>query len=267
MRNISLGVRTASMLAAALMLTSGASVAFASSDHDHKGHSVDYVDGYPDSPSQTWVMSFGGRLYDSWFEALGKDEPKTTNPAWPASNKAVTGGDTWRCEACHGWDFKGKDGANASGDFKTGIKGVRNVAGMAPAKIVKLIESKNHAFIKGKIPQRDMLLLAKFLSKGQYDVSKYVDLKGNVKGDPAKGKPIFQNVCAACHGYDGLAFNFDSPEDPSYVGTEANDATLETFYHISRGVPGAAMPSMGILPPQTRADLLAYIKTLPTTKK
>jgi thiosulfate dehydrogenase len=40
------------------------------------------------------------------------------------STNKRSGADTWRCKECHGWDYKGADGAYGSGSHATGFVGV-----------------------------------------------------------------------------------------------------------------------------------------------
>ncbi|MDH3667640.1 MAG: cytochrome c, partial [Paracoccaceae bacterium] len=85
----------------------------------------------------------------------------------------------------------------------------------------------------------------------------------SVNGDPEKGKPIFQNVCAACHGFDGKALDWGDPGDPGFVGTEAQGNPWETLHKIRAGHPGVEMPALMAFPIQDLVDLLSYSQTLP----
>ncbi len=87
----------------------------------------------------------GGKLYDKWFKVVGADKPADTHPAWPASNTKKKGNATHRCKSCHGWDLLGKDGAYASGSYKTGIKGLTAMAGGSNAKVIAVMKDKTHA--------------------------------------------------------------------------------------------------------------------------
>src|SRR3972149_9481411 len=72
----------------------------------------------------------GGLLYDAWWKVVpGAKEPKDNQPLWAlqTTNKRK-GSVTWRCKECHGWDYKGKDGAYGGGSHKTGFPGVWNAA-------------------------------------------------------------------------------------------------------------------------------------------
>jgi thiosulfate dehydrogenase len=65
--------------------------------------------------------------------AYSNSHPPGRDRGWPASNTKKKGNTTWRCKSCHGWDNLGKDGAYASGSYKTGIMGVRALALSQPS--------------------------------------------------------------------------------------------------------------------------------------
>ena len=219
--------------------------------------------GMPKEPSETWTLSYGGRLYDKWYTALGKDGPQTTHPSWPASNRNVSGADTWRCKACHGWDYNGKDGRYKSGDNATGIIGVRGAIGKPVSEIVKIITDSTHQYTTDMIDEKSMKWLAEFIVTGQDHTDRYVNENGEVSGKVVTGKNLFQNVCASCHGYDGKSRNWGDENSPAYVGTEANANPWEVFHKIRNGHPGFYMISLRGIPTQFSADVLAYVKTLP----
>ena len=224
----------------------------------------DYIFGAPAQPSEAWIMSRGGRLYDSWFNTQGIDKPKDTHPAWPASNTKKKGNVTWRCKSCHGWDYRGADGKYASGSYKTGIPGIMSFKGKSVDAIAAAIRGGPHGFTKKMIDDEQMGYLAAFVSRGLDDMNKYIDFKsGDVKGDPKKGAPIFQTNCAACHGFDGRALNWGDDKDPGFVGTEANANPWEILHKIRNGHPGTEMISLRAFDIQAAVDVLAYTKTLP----
>ena len=76
-------------------------------------------------------------------------------------------------------------------------------------------------------------------------------------------KAIFQNICAACQGYDGRALDWDDSDEHGYVGTEANANPWEVFFKIPHGHPGQEMVSLAAFGLQDAADVLSYVKTLP----
>ena len=58
----------------------------------------------------------GGMLYDKWYEVIEAGKPAKSHPAYPKDKKyAEKPGSNWRCKECHGWDYRGRDGAYASG--------------------------------------------------------------------------------------------------------------------------------------------------------
>ena len=191
------------------------------------------------------------------------DKPKDTHSAWPASNTKKKGGTTWRCKSCHGWDFAGKDGKYASGSYKTGIPGVRGVAEGDIGDIHAILMDDTHGYTHDMIPKNDMLHLAFFLSKGQYDITPYVNADGTVNGNVENGKAVFQNICAACHGFDGRALNWGDEKEPNYIGTEAKKNPWEVMAKIRHGHPATEMVSFAAFPMEYAADVLAYTQTLP----
>ena len=240
----------------------GASSVISASDRDEFYHQ-DYIFGEPAEPSDAWRIARGGRLYDKWYAVTDVDKPEATHSAWPASNTKKKGATTWRCKSCHGWDFMGKDGKYASGSYKTGIPGVRGVAGKNIGDIHAILMGDTHGFTHDMIPKNDMLHLSYFLSKGQYDITPYVNADGTVNGNKENGKAVFQNTCAACHGFDGKALNWGDEDKPKYIGTEAQKNPWEVMAKIRHGHPATEMVSFAAFPMEYAADVLAYTQTLP----
>jgi thiosulfate dehydrogenase len=121
----------------------------------------------------------GGRLYDKWFAVIGAPKPAETHPAWPASNTKKKGNATHRCKSCHGWDLMGKDGAYASGSYKTGIKGLKNMQGASNAKVIAAMKDSTHGYA-GKMSDQDFTDLANFVTKGQIDIDAIIDRKSKI---------------------------------------------------------------------------------------
>lgn len=205
---------------ALLVLGASSSGPAIASDRD-EAYQQDYIYGAAADPSEEWLMANGARLYDNWINALDADKPEATHPAWPASNTKKKGAVTWRCKSCHGWDYAGKDWAYATGSYKTGMKGVRAFSGKDPTEIHKVLMVPVHGITHNMIPENAMMRIAALVSRGQIDVSQHVNAGKLVKGYPERGKSIFQDVCAACHGFDGRALDWGDPGDPEFVGTEA----------------------------------------------
>jgi thiosulfate dehydrogenase len=253
----------------ALALSLGVSSATLAQDKPaaHTPSLQSFVHGAPDKPSRPWLLAAGGRIYDTWWNALDRKRPRETNPAYPSTGKR-TGSTTWRCVECHGWDYRGNAGVYGKGqpmaDRYTGIKGIRGARNMSAAAIVKLLRAAPHNYTDEMISDDEMLRLAAFVRSGQHDADRYIERKtGKVLGDAERGAGFFQTLCAACHGLDGRALNWGSKEEPGFVGTEARQLPWEVLHKIRNSHPGAAMMNMRALTLKDAVDTLAYAQTLP----
>jgi thiosulfate dehydrogenase len=217
----------------------------------------------PETPTNIWAISRGGQLYDEWWAVIEAAEPKGTHPAYPAAGKKK-GSTTWRCKECHGWDYKGVDGAYSSGSHRTGIKGLRGMAGVDPETIHNIIRNETHAYTEEMMPDSAIRKLALFISLGQIDMDRYIDrATKQAHGDPQRGAQFFQTICANCHGFDGKRMNFGDEDGPEYVGTVAGDNPWEALHKIRFGQPGVGMVSLSVLDIQQQVDILSYAQTLP----
>jgi cytochrome c553 len=208
----------------------------------------------------------GGKLYDKWWTVTMSDMPSTAHPSYPADGKYKgKGGTDWRCKECHGWDYAGKDGAYGKGKHFTGIKGIAGAAGKDPAAIMATLKDKTHGF--SAVSDENLRDVAHFVSKGQVSMDPYIDrATKKVKGDKAKGEPIYNTVCANCHGRDGTLDEDGEPlgADTEPLGMVATDNPWEALHKIRNGQPGERMPAMRAFDIQVALDLLAYLQTLPT---
>lgn len=228
----------------------------------------------PAAPAQPApaTVALGGKLYDNWMKTAQVATPAGDAPLWASqtTNKR-TGADTWRCKECHGWDYKGKDGAYGKGSHLTGFTGVN---GAATAKslveltaIIKGSANPKHNF-STYLKDEQISALASFLKTGaNLDEAEYIDYatKKPKSADAAKGKLTYDSGCAACHGADGKTLNFGTAEKPEYVGTLALDNPWEVIHKIRFGQPGAVMPS-GVEQQRSIQDavnILAHAQTLP----
>lgn len=210
------------------------------------------------------AITQGGKLYDNWAKVLRSNLPEKTHPAYPSTGKKK-GGTTWRCKECHGWDYKGENGAYAKGSHFTGIMGLRSMVGLKEEEIVKAIRNSTHGFTEKMLPGDAAKRLSLFVSQGQIDMDIYIDrVTKKVRGDIRRGSQFFNTLCAVCHGYDGKALNFKTPEKPEYVGTLANANPWEALHKIRNGQPGIPMIALRVLDIEDQIDILSYAQTLPT---
>lgn len=218
-------------------------------------------------------MARGGLLYDTWWKVVpGAAEPEENQPLWSLQNTNKRRGSvSWRCKECHGWDYKGKDGAYGSGSRFTGFPGVwaaaqKKSAGELAA-ILRGSPNPQHNFSSVLRPE-DIADLANFLKTGLVDMVKYVDTKSKkpIGGDIERGKAQYA-ICAACHGPDGRKLNFGSDKEPEFVGTVAKANPQEFIHKIRAGQPGSnpPMPAALVMGWDIKQvlDVLAYSQTLP----
>ncbi|MDH5327185.1 MAG: cytochrome c [Gammaproteobacteria bacterium] len=238
----------------------------------------------PVSASEVEELIVGGRIYDKWWVDAGLTPPDSTHTAYKDGKKS--GNTTWRCKECHGWDYRGKDGAYSKGSHYSGIKGIREAEGRSVEQIRRILENTQHGYGK-YLTGEHLNAVSRFVSKGQIDMTKYIsyDTK-QVKGDAKEGKRHYKKYCLDCHGKAGDTMNLASGKSKAeYVGTIANKNPWETLHKIRFGHPGAVMdmkrmhnsrqhhssmrkmwehmpPMLGVLSEKEQVDLLAYLQTL-----
>jgi thiosulfate dehydrogenase len=193
----------------------------------------------------------GGLLYDKWWTVAGATEPTTDHALWATrpniAGNTRSGADTWRCKECHGWDYKGVDGAYGSGSHLTGIAGINSTM-LTAQEVFDLIKT-NHGFGAAGLSDTDIWDLARFVLLGQIDTDDIIDANGAFTGSATSGQTLYANgigsnlACAVCHGADGQTINFADAADPEYIGGLANGNPWETQHKIRFGHPGSAMPS------------------------
>ena len=198
----------------------------------------------------------GGRLYDKFFVENKAPKPAADHPSYIKDGKY--GKDTsWRCKECHGWDYKGKDGAYAKGGHFTGIKGIQGAAGKDPAAIGALLRDKVHGYSELQLSARDATDLANFVSKGQGQLAKHLDASNKAKGDAAKGAAYYNTLCAGCHGEDGKGV-----KNGPALGSVADNGA-EMMHKILNGQPAEAMPALRAIDHQIAADIAVHLTKLP----
>lgn len=223
--------------------------------------------------SNVQSVARGGLLYDMWWRVVpGASEPKSDQALWAlqTTNKR-SGSVSWRCKECHGWDYKGKDGAYGSGSRYTGFPGVWDAAQKKSAgelaAILRGAPNNKHNFSSVLRPA-DIADLVNFLKNGLVDMGRHVDYKTKhpIGGDAGRGNSLYA-VCGACHGPDGKKLNFGSEKSPEYVGTIAKTNPQEFLHKILVGQPGSNPVMPGALemgwPISQVVDVLAYSQTLP----
>ena len=201
----------------------------------------------------------GGQLYDKWYAVIEAKAPEASHPLYPADKKYATKPKSnWRCKECHGWDYRGADGAYQSGKHATGIKGINGAAGRDVAEIVAVLEDERHGY-GDKLSAADLQDLATFISAGQVDMDSYIDRasKQPKGGDAAQGAAYYDTMCAQCHGIDG--------KQPKGMKTFAEQMgnPWEVMHKLLNGQPDEEMPALRALDRQVILDIMSHMTTLP----
>ncbi len=213
----------------------------------------------------------GARIYDNWILALDLVPPVGNQPLWDNQDaNARSGVITWRCAECHGWDYKGVDGAYGPySNHYTGFIGLGKAVGASQETVM--------AWLDGSVnPEHNFLAytntaalndLAAFLRTRQIDTDLIIDSQtGTVLGDRRVGRNIYVDICASCHGDNGEQINFGNTQNPLYLGDMAVADPWQSLHKIRFGSPTSdRMPayededwSLSMI-----ANVLAYTQTLP----
>ena len=199
------------------------------------------------------------------------EKPEGDHPLWKTqTNNKRKGYSTYRCKECHGWDYRGKDGAYGKGSHFTGFSGVYSAS---QDKTISELEAdlkgstnKDHDF-SGLLSNADISDLALFMKKGIIDMTAFINKNAMpARGNTRTGNNIFNNNCThMCHGPNGTAINFGDKEKPEFVSTVANKNPWEFIHKVRSGQPGTRMLSAIInkWSDNDILDLLSYARTLP----
>ena len=208
------------------------------------------------------MISLGGKLYDNHWLQSERRPPSQPYPAYP-NEVDFTASGTWRCVACHGWDYSGADGHLGQRASSPLFVSLRKSAGKPVSEISKILKSGRHRDIVKILEPQQLEALSVFISVGQHDI-KDVLADGQAAGSPKRGKDIFEGACVSCHQEDGKAYIQGEPGDKPALGWVATNRPAQAFHKIRNGVPGTDMLSLRFLPKSRVTDLLTYLQTLDT---
>jgi len=205
---------------------------------------------------------------------LGVEPPANDNPMWSRqATNTRSGGDTWRCVECHGWDYKGKDGAygHPASSHYTGFPGLMDaIHHNSVEEMVAILQGKQdpaHDFSL-YMDEDHLWALAYFLKYGHVNDDDFIDdlSMRAIGGDIAHGQVLYDQVCAECHGADGTAIEFFDEGYVEYIGTVAAEDPWEFLHKARFGTPGTDMPQGYLLgwTEQDARDILRYAQTLST---
>ena len=213
----------------------------------------------------------GGLIYDNWMLALDLAPPAGDHPIWEnQETNNRSGVITWRCTSCHGWDYKGVDGAYGPySSFYTGFTGLQDMVGASQEEVTDWLDGTNN-------PEHNFLThtdstalndLAAFLRTRQVNADLMINSEtGASLGERERGALLYANSCADCHGSNGTAINFGTTIDPLYLGDLSLVDPWQTVHKIRFGTAtNARMPASENMDWSLSmvADVLAFLQTLP----
>ena len=213
----------------------------------------------------------GAQLYDNWMAVLDMNAPDGNSPFWylQDTNK-LEGEDTWRCQECHGWDYKGSEGAFANGNHVTGFIGIQNMIGKSNEEIINYLNGTNnleHDFSE-YLSEKDMNDLAAFMQTKQVDLKLLVDYDTRqIIGHKENGAVYYQETCQECHGEKGNNIIISHDGFMMYISDLAYVDPWQAIHHARFGKPmmefNHAFEEFG-LSIYKIADIFSYVQTLPT---
>ena len=193
----------------------------------------------------------GGLLYDKWWAVNNSPEPTGDHPLYPPIGQK-SGSTTYRCKECHGWDYKGADGAyGPNNSHFTGISGVFGTT-LSAGEMFDLIKNPDSVTVNGHdfgnigLSDSDISDLVDFVLLEVIDTDLFISPSALFIGDEVAGGVNYNGnaLCSICHGPNGTNINFGTPENPEWVGTHASENPWEVIHKIRMGHPGSTMPSL-----------------------
>lgn len=212
----------------------------------------------------------GARIYNNWMLALDLPPPAGNHPLWEnQTSNPRNGVATWRCVECHGWDYKGAEGAyGPASSHYTGFPGLDDAVGASQEEVVAWLDGSSnpdHNFL-AYMPLSALDDLAAFLRTQQVDVDLIINPdNGAALGDWVQGWNLYHESCESCHGVRGADINFGTDTAPAYIGDLAISDPWRTVHMIRFGdVAGGMLGSEELgWSLSTVADVLAYVQRLP----
>jgi hypothetical protein len=204
----------------------------------------------------------GGRLYDAWYTELASEfEPRRKGgPHGDGTLDTATGsvlpdeGHGYRLKNLFGWDLRGSDGIY--GPQYQNRADVRGVNLLADSRTVEELEQwlargdDELPALGPVIPAADLHALAVFIDRVRTGELPHPDRIWtlsttapnnyvlNPGGDAARGKTLFADACAGCHGPRGEKIVID---EVASLGAFSRTKAYEGWFKMLNGHPGSPM--------------------------
>jgi len=215
----------------------------------------------------------GAALYDAWYNVLDTLPPDYDQPLWATQESDKRSGViTWRCESCHGWDYKGVEGAAAPGAPNyTGFPGVRGMVGASEQDVLAWLDGSNnpdHDF-SPYLKQASLDDITAFLLTRQVDLALLVNYQTkSAMGNWEHGRKLYSRNCLECHRPE------TDPLQPTNTTTTAlaelalSDPWM-VVHKVRFGHPASKMPAFEAQgwTLQDVADVVAFMQKLPPSEE
>lgn len=224
----------------------------------------------PSTVNRAADNALGGRLFDRFFskdrftpddkktpgEADGKGGPRGDGTLLLASGEPLLNdaGHDYRLKNFFGWDLRGPEGLygpehqnkrvlpwNLLSDdipseeltafFTAGRDGLPAYGSVLEEKEIEALVAFVVGIREGKLPHPDAIWKLSAGTPGNYRLNPGANL--------ARGKQLYSQKCASCHGSDGTNILFDGGEFS--LGTHARQKAYEDWLKILNGQPGTPM--------------------------
>ncbi|MEX2144603.1 MAG: hypothetical protein WD740_08405 [Anaerolineales bacterium] len=213
----------------------------------------------------------GGRLYDNWVIVLDAPLPQGNQALWENQDfNQRSGIITWRCVECHGWDYKGVDGAyGAFSTHYTGFTGLEDMVGANQEEVIAWLDgtfNEEHDFLS-LTNMTALNDIAAFLRTQQINTDLMINASSGASlGNRAEGEDLYLEFCADCHGDTGDKINFGSTAGPLFLGDVAVADPWQTVHKMRFSTATETrMRATEDMNWSLRmvADVLAHLQTLP----
>lgn len=212
-------------------------------------------------PEDVATLSLGGRLYDNHWNVVGRRPPGIRHPGFPKNVKTYNE-KTWRCVACHGYDYLGRDGHLGTLSRSSAFTSLASAKGRDPTELLHFLTTGMHQKLTSALSPDQLKALSMFISQGQHSVTHLVDESGVARGVSDRGKSTYVHSCVRCHQTDGKAVIYGEEGDVASLGWIARNRPAQALHKIRNGVPKADMLTLRFMPLDQISDLLAYLQQL-----
>ncbi len=212
----------------------------------------------------------GAQVYEAWHVVADVNPPVGDHPLWRTQTaNQRSGGITWRCVSCHGWDYKGAEGAFGEGrPGYTGFPGVIQTVGLPEGELRAWLDgtrNPDHNF-SAYLDAASTRNLIAFLRTRLINTDLLIDPKTGISlGSADRGGGLYAASCADCHGDEGADLNFGTANSPVFIGDLAVNDPWRFLHKTRFGQANTSMPAGENLgwSLQDFADVLAYSQSLP----